>query len=169
MNTGLTVDETLPAPIRRALEEILAAIQQGWLKEHDLEGLHLGPVSRPIVPAEFSADTGYTSLVVGTAQPNATFLTRVQGGMLWMQVYVQGCTVSSTPAELRVRIPDGWYARDTAILEMGWANEGGTLRPMIVSVVAGHQYVSLTLTSGAWANASGTTAFGFTGEFRVRR
>lgn len=169
MNIGLSVDPTIDPTTKDALEGTIAAIMQGWLVEHNLDGTHQVPVAVPITQALFTTDTNTTDFKVGIAQASVVFQYQVRGSRLWLQVLVRGCTVTNTPAQIRVVLPNGWKTADAAIVAMGWASDNGTAKAMVVSTYVGAPYVVLTLLTGAWANSTAATAVGFTAECRVTR
>lgn len=169
MNIGLSVDPTIDPTTKEAIEATIAAIMKGWLVEHNLDGTHLVPVAVPIAQASFLTDTNATNFKVGIAQAGVVFQYQVRGSRLWLQVLVRGCTVTNTPAQVRVVLPNGWLTADAAIVGMGWASDNGTPKTLVVSSYVRAPYVICTLLTGTWTNSTALTQLGFTAECRVTR
>lgn len=171
MNIGLTtvVAGALDKPTQDAFETLTSAVSKGWLTEHELDGQHKATTDLTIDPALFFTETG-ADLVVGTAQPGVVWWYRILGGVMEMQGLFRGCTVTNTPSEFRVSLPGQWKTRDAAIVGAGWASNNGTTHgDLVVSTVQGVGYLTLTLPTPPWANATANTSFGFDARLRVTR
>lgn len=170
MNLGLSQSNQLDQSVKNELEQMVAAITQGWLTEHQLDGQHTAPTELPFNPAVFFTNQVATDIVVpGPQTANRTFLYQVSGGCMWLQVMQWGVTIANTPQQIRVLLPEGWYTSDHAIPTMGWCSDNGTQRTIVVSTIKNTRHVNLLIVPAAnWANAT-ATAFGFTARFRVHR
>ena len=165
---GLTAAER-PATEKDELDNRFLSIQHGWLVEHQLDGTHKPTVSRTITPSEFFADTAAGDLVVFGNSPSQTYLYRVRGLSMYIQLVLRDCTVTNTPTYFKVLIPDEWYASHDGIT-VGYVDNNGTLTPAKVEVTAGSRHIKISkIVAGTWANATKNTDIAFTWEFNVRR
>lgn len=167
LSTASIDGDNLSIVTRNDLESRFAAIQSGWLVEHTQQGQHKPAISRPIVPAEFFTDGAPTDVTVYGTIAGQTFLYLVRGSRMWVQLLIRAATVANTPLVIKALIPDGWVPTHDGVTT-GWASNAGTFAAIAIGIVAGSRHMSMSIIpSATWTN--GTSSFGFTWEFNVRR